>query len=179
MVYDKAWNVAYRRDRDAGRPRYVDAAPVRVRLQGLVDAHVPVRALGRVTGLSATTVRKILDGDQPRVQRATAARVARLSPGDVYANQSTGHVPRVGAARRVQALLAMGWPHHALGAAGIVNSAQIIGASGDLITVQRWRQVRDVYDRLSMTPGPSPETRGWAARLGYAPAAGVGRGGYR
>ena len=169
MVYDKAWNVAYRRDRDAGRPRYVDAAPVRVRLQRLVDAHVPVRALGRVTGLSATTVRKILDGDQPRVQRATAARVARLSPGDVYANQSTGHVPRVGAARRVQALLAMGWPHHALGAAGIVNSAQIIGASGDLITVQRWRQVRDVYDRLSMTPGPSPETRGWAAKLGYAP----------
>ena len=169
MVYDKAWNVAYRRDRDAGRPRYVDSAPVRARLQGLVDAHVPVRALGRVTGLSATTVRKILDGDQPRVQRATAARVARLSPGDVYANQSTGHVPRVGAARRVQALLAMGWPHHALGAAGIVNSAQIIGASGDLITVQRWRQVRDVYDRLSMTPGPSPETRGWAARLGYAP----------
>ena len=53
MVYDKAWNVAYRRDRDAGRPRYVDAAPVRVRLQRLVDAHVPVRALGRVTGLSA------------------------------------------------------------------------------------------------------------------------------
>lgn len=169
MVYDKAWNVAYRRDRDAGRPRYVDVAPVRVRLQGLVDAHVPVRALGRVTGLSATTVRKILDGEQPRVQRATAARVARLSPGDVYANQSTGHVPRVGAARRVQALLALGWPHHALGAAGIVNSAQIISASGDLITVQRWRQVRDVYDRLSMTPGPSPETRGWAARLGYAP----------
>ena len=114
-------------------------------------------------------MRKILDGDQPRVQRATAARVARLSPGDVYANQSTGHVPRVGAARRVQALLAMGWPHHALGAAGIVNSAQIIGASGDLITVQRWRQVRDVYDRLSMTPGPSPETRGWAAKLGYPP----------
>jgi len=64
----------------------------------------------------------------------------------------------------VQALLALGWPHHALGAAGIVNSAQIIGASGDLITVQRWRQVRDVYDRLSMTPGPSPETRGWAAK---------------
>lgn len=169
MVYNKAWNVAYRRDRDAGRPRYVDADPVRTRLQGLVETNVPLRALGRVTGLSATTVRKILDGEQPRVQRATAARVARLSPGDVYVNQCTGHVPRVGAARRVQALLAMGWSHHALGAAGIANSAQIIGAAGDLITVQRWRQVRDVFDRLSMTPGPSPETRGWAAKLGYHP----------
>ena len=169
MVYDKAWNVAYRRDRDAGRPRYVDAAPVRAKLRRLVNAQVPLRTLGRVTGLSPTTVRKILDGEQASVQRATAARVSRMSPQDVYLAQSTGHVPRIGAVRRVQALLAMGWPHHALGAAGIANSAQIIGATGDLITVQRWRQVRDVYDRLSMTPGPSPETRGWAAKLGYPP----------
>lgn len=40
---------------------------------------------------------------------------------DVY--KSTGQGPRVGASRRVEALLAMGWPHLALGAAGIVNSA--------------------------------------------------------
>ncbi len=169
MVYDKAWNVAYRRDRDAGRRRYVDAAPVQAKLRRLVNAQVPLRTLGRVTGLSPTTVRKILDGEQASVQRATAARVSRMSPQDVYLAQSMGHVPRVGAVRRVQALLAMGWPHHALGAVGIANSAQIIGPVGDLITVQRWRQVRDVYDRLSMTPGPSPETRGWAAKLGYAP----------
>ncbi len=169
MVYDKAWNVAYRRDRDAGRPRYVAAAPVQAKLRRLVNAQVPLRTLGRVTGLSPTTVRKILDGEQVSVQRATAARVSRMCPHDVYLAQSTGHVPRIGAVRRVQALLAMGWPHRALGAAGITNSAQIIGATGDLITVQRWRQVRDVYDRLSMTPGPSPETRGWAAKLGYPP----------
>ena len=169
MVYDKAWNVAYRRDRDAGRRRYVAAAPVQAKLRRLVNAQVPLRTLGRVTGLSPTTVRKILDGEQVSVQRATAARVSRMCPQDVYLAQSTGHVPRIGAVRRVQALLAMGWPHHALGAAGIANSAQIIGATGDLITVQRWRQVRDVYDRLSMTPGPSPETRGWAAKLGYPP----------
>ena len=169
MVYDKAWDVAYRRDRDAGRARYVDAAPVRDKLNSLVAAQVPLRTLGRVTGLSPTTVRKILDGDQASVQRATAARVTRMRPQDVHLAQSTGHVPRIGAVRRVQALLAMGWPHHALGAAGITHSAQIIGAAGDLITVGRWRQVRDVYDQLSMTPGPSPETRGWAAKLGYPP----------
>lgn len=169
MVYNKAWDVAYRRDRDAGRTRYVPAGPVRDKLQRLIAAQVPLRTLGRVSGLSPTTVRKILDGEQPSVQRATATRVTQMRPQDVYSTQSTGHVPRIGAVRRVQALLAMGWPHHALGDAGIRHSAQIIGAAGDLITVQRWRQVRDVYDRLSMTPGPSLETRGWAARLGYAP----------
>lgn len=169
MVYDKAWNVAYRRDRDAGRRRYVDAAPTRERLQALVDASVPVRTVARVAGLSATTISTILDGTQARVQRATAQRVRHLSVAGVYASVSTGHVPRVGATRRVQALLALGWAHRDLGAAGISNSAQIVGAPGDLITVGRWRQVRDVYDALSMTSGPSPETRGWAAKLGYAP----------
>ncbi len=169
MVYDKAWNVAYRRDRDAGRRRYVDAAPVRARLRSMLDAGVPLRTLGRVTGLSATTVSTIVAGTQQHVQRTTAARVRHLTLTSLYASVSSGHVPRVGAARRVQALLALGWPHHELGAAGITNSAQIIGAPGDLITVHRWRQVRDVYDRLSMTPGPSPETRGWAAKLGYPP----------
>ena len=140
MVYDKAWNVAYRRDRDAGRPRYVAAAPVQAKLRRFVQVEVPLRTLGRVTGLSPTTVRKILDGEQGSVQRATAARVARMCLQDVYLAQSTGHVPRIGAVRRVQALLAMGWPHHALGAAGVTNSAQIVGSAGDLITVQRWRQ---------------------------------------
>ena len=169
MVYDKAWNVAYRRDRDAGRRRYVDADPVRVRLQALAGAGVPLRTLARVSGLSATTLATILDGTQEHVQRGTAARVAQLSLSTVYASVSTGHVPRVGAARRVQALLALGWPHEQLGAAGITNSAQIIGAPGELITVDRWRQVRDVYDALSMTPGPSSSTRARAAKLGYAP----------
>ena len=90
------------------------------------------------------------------MQRATAARVRHLTLTTLYASVSSGHVPRVGAARRVQALLALGWPHHELGAAGITNSAQIIGAPGDLITVQRWRQVRDVYDALSHDPRPVP-----------------------
>ena len=169
VVYDKAWNVAYRRDRYAGRRRYVEAAPVRARLRSMLDAGVPLRTLGRVTGLSATTVSTIVDGSQEHVQRATAARVRHLTLTSLYASVSSGHVPRVGAARRVQALLALGWTHHELGAAGIANSAQIIGAPGELITLHRWRQVRDVYDAQSMTRGPSPRTRARAARLGYAP----------
>ena len=73
VVYDKAWNVAYRRDRDAGRRRYVDAAPVRARLRSLLDAGVPLRTLGRVTGLSATTV----SYDRGRHPGACAARHRR------------------------------------------------------------------------------------------------------
>lgn len=78
-------------------------------------------------------------------------------------------MPRIGAVRRVQALMAMGWSHRDLAAAGVPNIPKCWPPMGHLVTVERWREVRDVYDRLSMTPGTSPETRGWAMSLGYAP----------
>lgn len=169
MSYNKAWDVAYQRDRAAGRPRYVPAEPVRERLAQMVDAKVPLRTLGRVTGLSASAVKAIVDGDRYHVQRATAERVRQLSLQDLYLEQCAGHVPRVGAVRRVQALMAMGWTHRDIGQAGAPNSANLIASGGDLITVERWREVKQVYDRLSMTPGPSPRTKGWARALGYPP----------
>ena len=130
---------------------------------------MPLRALARASGLSDTAVKAILSGDRARVRRASAEAVAAVSLHRIYTEQSAGHLPRVGAVRRVQALMAMGWSHHDLAVAGAPNTAGLLASSGHLVTVGRWRQVRDVYDRLSMTPGPSPQTRGWARALGYAP----------
>ena len=169
MPYRKAWEVAYQRDRAAGISRYVDAEPTRTRLAELAAGHVPLRALARASGLSDTAVKAILSGDRARVRRASAEAVAAVSLYRIYTEQAAGHLPRVGAVRRVQALMAMGWSHHDLAVAGAPNTAGLLASSGHLVTVGRWRQVRDVYDRLSMTPGPSPQTRGWARALGYAP----------
>ncbi|WP_404351866.1 helix-turn-helix domain-containing protein [Phycicoccus jejuensis] len=170
MMYRKAWEVSWRRERAAGAPgRYVPAEPSMERLARLRDAHVPLRALARGTGLSATAIRSILDGEHTHVQRRTAARVANLSLARVYGEQARGHVPRIGAQRRIQALMALGWPHEAIAAAGAQNTSNVLNSGGHLMTAARWREVRDVYERLSMTPGPSPETRGWARSLGYAP----------
>ena len=169
MVYRKAWEVQYQRDRARGQTRYVDAKPTRSRLAELTAAHVPVRALGRACGLSDTGVKAILAGTSTQVQQETATRVARICLRDIYSDQATGHVPKIGAVRRVHALMAMGWSHHQLEAAGVPNTARLLSGPGHLVTVERWREVCEVYDRLSMTPGPSPETRGWARTRGYAP----------
>ncbi len=170
MPYRKAWEVSYQRERYEGGPgRYVDAGPVRARIAELSEVHVPLRALARGSGLSDTGIRAILDGRRQYVQRATARRVASLSLAGVYGGQATGHVPRIGAVRRVQALMALGWTHDAIAAAGAANTSRLVNGGGALMTVERWRDVRDVYDRLSMIPGPSPETRGWARSLGYPP----------
>lgn len=167
MGYNKAWEVGYVRDRAQGRRRYVPAAGTRAKLQALVDAHVPVRAIAQASGLSDTAVAHIIGGRQQRVQRQTATWVSSLTLNDVYARAS-GRVPSIGAVRRVQALMALGWRKADLEAEGIPSS-QLITRSRDLISIDGWRQVREVYDRLSMTPGPARTARDRAAVRGYPP----------
>ena len=93
--------MAYRRDRAAGRARYVDAEPTRARLAELAAAKVPLRTLARACGLSDTGIKAILAGTREHVQRSSAERVEQLSLHRIYAEQTSGKVPRIGAARRV------------------------------------------------------------------------------
>lgn len=167
MSYNKAWEVGYARDRAQGRTRYVPATDTRATLKQLVDARVPVRAIARASGQSDTAVAHIIDGRHEQVQRRTAARIASLTLNDVYA-RACGSVPSVGAVRRVQALMALGWRKADLESEG-VPTGQLVTRSRDLISVEGWRQVRDVYDRLSMTLGPSQAARDRAAARGYPP----------
>lgn len=165
----KADEVAYQRDRARGRARYVPAEPVRRKLQQLLEGGVPMRALSRSSGLSAPALRSIVNGDRTNVHRTTAQRVARLRAAAIYQQQQVGHVPKVGAVRRVRALMAMGWTRDLLTEAGARSLPRVLSGHGCLITLEKWREIKDVYDQLSMTPGPSLQTMGRARAWGYAP----------
>ena len=167
MVYNKAWEVQYARDRAQGRHRYVDANPTRAKLQRFVDANVPYRAISRACGLSDTAVGNIVDGRNTHVQRATAERIDALTLGAIY-DQARGTVPSIGAQRRVQALMTLGWTKQELEAAGI-PSTQLVTRPRSQVSVEGWRQVKDVYEELSMTRGPSELTRSRAIARGYPP----------
>lgn len=167
MVYNKAWEVQYARDRASGRRRYVDAGPTRDKLRRFVDANVPYRAISRASGLSDTAVGNIVDGRNTHVQRATAERVDALTLSAIY-ERAHGTVPSIGVQRRVRALMALGWPKQDLEAAGI-PSAQLVTRPRSQVSVEGWRQVREVYEELSMTLGPSELTRSRAIARGYPP----------
>lgn len=169
MTYRKAWEVGYQRDRAQGRRRYVDSDPARITLQHLLDAQVPLQALARSTGVSATGLEAIVSGRRTYLQRRTADAIAGLTMASVYEQQADGMVPKIGAVRRVQALMAMGWTRDHLDAAGATSLPRLLHGQGDLVTARKWREIREVYDRLSMTPGPSSETRRRALERGYAP----------
>lgn len=166
---NKADGVAYQRDRAHGRARYVDAEPVRRKLRQLLDSDVPVRALSRSSGLSAPAIHAIANGDRTHVQRKTAKQIAQLRLADIFEQQQSGLVPKVGAVRRLHALMAMGWTKDLLTEAGATSLPRVLSGAGNLITLAKWREIKAVYDQLSMTPGPSPQTKRRSLRRGYAP----------
>ncbi|HMM96542.1 hypothetical protein [Phycicoccus sp.] len=168
MAYNKAWRVNYERERAQGHRRYVPAEDTRVRLQTLVDAHVSLRTIARASGLSDTSVGRLVAGEQRFVRRTTARRVAALRFADVF-EQESGNVPSIGTIRRIQALMAIGWRKSDLEAAGVPASNLITRPDREWVAATGWRRTRDVYDRLSMTPGPSQVCRDRARARGYLP----------
>ena len=170
MNYNKAWEVAYNRDRARGQRRYVPADATRSRLQHLADAHVPLRAIASATGLSDTAIGQLVAGRHDRVQRNTAERIATLTLADVL-GQAGGNVPSIGSTRRILVLMAIGWRKVDLEAAG-VPSAQLVTRDRALVSAEGWRATRDVYERLSMTfpeGGYATRTRNYAKRMGWLP----------
>lgn len=94
-----------------------------------------------------------------------------------YGLGDPGLVPGIGTARRIRALSAIGWSTEALAhrygiSPGRVRSLRNPGSDhrrGDHVlhtTAERWKQI---YDELSMMPGPSAGARITARRFGFAP----------
>ena len=162
-----------------GQSDYVDAAPARARLAELRAAGIGTRRISAVTGVSRSALRELAGGAFSRVHRSTAQRImqAALTPAE------HALVPAVGAARRVRALIAVGWSvSRVAAAAGVDRQAldpmldddarQILAATAQAIAV--------AYDRLWDAAPPhatTPERQGAsrarrrAARAGWVPPA--------
>lgn len=80
-------------------------------------------------------------------------------------------VPKIGAVRRLQALMALGWPRREIarraGWQGDALGALIYGKR-QTILLDTHRRIADLYEVLSGTPGPSQRSRDLAAERGWA-----------
>jgi hypothetical protein len=89
----------------------------------------------------------------------------------LHGRQPPGYIDGTGTRRRVQALAAIGWPAHLLAAElGLADGRSVrqLG-NGRKVTPAVAARVRQLYDRLSMTPGPSAVSRRRAEAAGWAP----------
>jgi hypothetical protein len=128
---------------------------------GLRASGMAGRAICDAAGICPDTLISL--GTRPRILRTTEARILAVKP--VLSDQTM--IPRVGTTRRIRALLRMGWPHGAMSAECGSNTAVLLHARADAVTVRVARAVAEMYDRLWMKQGPSRSTALRAARLGH------------
>lgn len=158
------------------RSNHVPAAPARAHLLALREAGVGYSQVAKLAGLSPSTVGRLLwpvDRPVPSVLAWVADAILGVRPGTARRAEQA-RIDGTGTARRVQALVALGWSFIDQAAAigwGNANYRRL--ADADLVRPDTARAVARLYDRWSMRPAPdsvkSLRARRMAARRGWVP----------
>lgn len=163
------------RDCTRGSRPLRDATSARTHLQDLRDWGLSVECLADMSGLSCATIDQILDQRPCARQRRITEAVEEIVLGlvaDLDAIPPNRCVPAFGTARRLQALARLGWSLAALArrldtTERSVHRLRTEGSSQ--VTARTARKVRDLYDALSMTTGPSAVAAREATARGWLP----------
>lgn len=139
-----------------------------------LDAYPPLRNIERpqhdaVAGKRGTVTAYI---HGCRCSDCTTAKTRQQKTWRLAALHHPLQIDSTGTVRRLRALAAMGWPAHAIGGdMGVTEDQVVLWRKGRhrKILASSAARVIDVYDRLSMTPGPSSWTRSYARNRGWAP----------
>jgi hypothetical protein len=177
---------AVHRAQTFGRWRpFVDAAPVRAHIRALRAAGIGVEQIARLAGISTSHVRELAatgrDGNPGirRVRPETAQQVSRIRI-DQANRAPRSHVVATGTRRRLQALIAVGWPHDELAARLGRSSAGLRRSMlRDSVTAQTAQDVSALYELLwNVRPPQSTDdqraaanaARTFAAERGWVPS---------
>lgn len=155
------------------KPSMVDATPAREHLRALAaDHNMSARQAAQIAGINHCSAQRIANGKQTVAMQSTIDAILAVGPAPIKDGRP---VPVIGAARRLQALAAMGY-----------DTAYLVDALGAWRNdIYRWRRMTkphisarnhraivDLYDRIADIPGPSQVARDVAASRGWAaPAA--------
>lgn len=145
---------------------YVDAGPVRDHVRLLMSAGIGRRAIMRASGVSHGALTKLLYGTADRapsrqVRPDTAERLLRLTPSlDLVADGIP--IDATGTRRRLQALVAIGWPKATLATRlGRTPSNFHTLLTKPRVTARTARTTRALYDALWNI---QPDQHGHASR---------------
>jgi hypothetical protein len=175
------------RDRALGVPSgFVDVAEVRAHLQTLRAAGIGYQQIARLAGTSVTHLREIShtvvrSGNRPpirRIRRELAATLLGIAP--VAANRAPqSQLEATGTRRRLQALIAAGWPEPELAAQlgrTLTNLRRTM--SSRTVTTRTAQRVEQLYRELSTSAPPvvtdaqreaSAAARALGTRRGWLP----------
>ncbi|MGW5147596.1 hypothetical protein [Rhodococcus koreensis] len=151
-----------RERRAAGIPTHIPVDRVRDHVLTLLDLGMTIRMVSQRAGVSHDFIYDVRD----RLYKTCRAEHAyRVLAADHHPTPAMVECLSVGASRRIRALHAIGWSGRYIGDRfGVTQQAvSAIHLSGRC-TYKRWAQFRDLYEELSMTPGPSDRPRACAVK---------------
>lgn len=164
-----AW-ACYQRElvaaRRSDRPPKTATGPAGAHIGALNRAGLTYTDIARLAGVGKDTLTRIRNAKPGSTMYTFTAELILAVPVPAPAPD-----PTVGTVRRLQALAAVGWPLRYLSARlGLDRDA-----TGRIIAGRRAtspalaRQIRDLYEQLYATDGPSPRVAARAGRLRWAP----------
>lgn len=166
------WQKQWRTDRYRGQKRTTGPAAAQAHVQGLTSTYgMSIRGIAEAAGVAADVVSQLNRGICQGMKVTTERRILAVKAADIYNRpNSRGSVPNVGAHRRIQALMVMGWRHQDLTPRLGFDSGNVNHQTGGWISQRKHQAIKDLYDRLWNTRGPAPATSlGRVAKAGYAP----------
>lgn len=111
----KQWQNQWQLDRNRGLLRTKDTATVLAHIEWLLDQGFSCTAIAIAAGVDRGTVLNIRSGKNRMITTKTEKKIMAVTPRDIYArSDKKGYVPSVGAVRRLQALMVMGWRYEDL-----------------------------------------------------------------
>jgi hypothetical protein len=133
---------------------YVDAGPVREHIAALRAAGIGVERIAQLAGLSVSHIRELADhgrGGSPGTQRvrpSTATRILAIAIDDAHRAQHS-RVDATGTRRRLQALIAIGWPTELLAAQlGRRPNSLCRSMTGESVTARTAHDVATLFEQL-------------------------------
>ena len=165
--YSKRWRL----ERARGITRLKDAAKTVAQIETLRAKGWSLRGIAEASGTSVQSLSLVANGKQKNVHRDTETAVLALREEDIFTRSNIdGFVPNIGARRRLQALMAIGYRHSDLSPLVGFSTGTMNHQVGDWISKTKHDAMKRVYDELWQTPGPAPATSlARVAKAGYLP----------
>lgn len=156
---------------------YVDAEPARLHIKGLRANGMGLRRIAELAGVNRKTLQWITTGRSERgsgpshqVTRANAEKILAVEITARAADHQ--HVIAVGSVRRLQALVAFGYPRsHLARRLGITpsNATRLFDDSTSHVLARTADAVEKLFAELQLTPGPSNRARNEGRLRGWPP----------
>jgi hypothetical protein len=166
------WQKKWRMDAAKGHLRTTGPAQAQAHVQALVANYgVSVHSIADAAGVGPQIISELKRGVCRGMKVTTERRILAIQAADIFNRpNANGSVPAIGARRRLQALMVMGWRHQDLAPMAGFRTANLNHQPGDWISKQKHEAVKELYDRIWNVQGPAGKqslTR--IAKAGYAP----------